>query len=378
MEFLALAAVILGVVVLQNWLFQHKALENLEYRCYLNKDQVFEGEEIELVEELANKKWLPVPWLKTEITTSRWLEFAGAQSTVSGQSRFVPSFFLMKSYQKVTRRWKVRCLKRGEFEIEKVILVSTDLFGNRSLSRPEQVNARVLVLPRPLSDEGLTVAPKHQNGDIQVRRQLLDDPFMISGVREYTERDPMNKIHWSATAKEGRIMVYNNDYTSQQSVTVILNLQSREFEHFETMDQDRMEDAIRVCARLFDDTLATGMPLRFMVNGNVDEARKTVVTSEYWGAEYVESLLQVLAKLRLTATEDFSRYLNMNYRDITSTDLVIVTLYLNDAITSFARSKDADGVHTRIILLGAPKEDTDITGCDLVCLRDLKGGEQDA
>ena len=65
MEFLALAAVLLGVIVLQNWLFQHKALEHLEYRCYLTADQVFEGDEIELVEELANKKWLPIPQLKT-------------------------------------------------------------------------------------------------------------------------------------------------------------------------------------------------------------------------------------------------------------------------------------------------------------------------
>lgn len=377
MEFLALAAVLLGVIVLQNWLFQHKALEHLEYRCYLTADQVFEGDEIELVEELANKKWLPIPWLKSEITTSRWLDFAGAQSVVSDQSRFVPSFFMLGSYQKIVRRWKVRCLKRGEFEIEKVVLVSTDLFGSRSFSRPEPVTAQILVLPRPLGDEALAVRPRYLNGDILVRRQLLDDPFMIAGVREYTERDPMNKIHWSATAKEGRIMVYHNDYTSSQSVTVVLNLQSRPLEHFETLDRERMEDAIRVCARLFDETLQTGMPLRFLVNGSVDASRNSIVTSEYWGSEYVESLLQLLAKLKLASTEDFSRYLAGIYHDVTSTDLVIVTLYLNEAMTAFARRKDADGVHVRLILLGALPPDLDTSGCDLVILSE-KGGEPDA
>ena len=50
----------------------------------------------------------------------------------------------------------------------------------------------------------------------------------------------MSRIHWPATAQQQRIMVYNNDYTSRQSVTIILNMQSRQFEHQEVVDEDRM------------------------------------------------------------------------------------------------------------------------------------------
>ena len=101
-------------------LFGRKAFQNFEYRCSFDRPEAFEGDEIELVEEVYNRKWVPLPWFKTEITTSRWLEFAGSQSVVTYNTRFVPSFFLVKSYQKVTRRWKVKCLKRGIFPIESV------------------------------------------------------------------------------------------------------------------------------------------------------------------------------------------------------------------------------------------------------------------
>ena len=58
----------------------------------------------------------------------------------------------------------------------------------------------------------------------------------------------MSRIHWPATAVMQQLMVYNNDYTSRQSVTIILNMQSRASEHMEVVDADRMENAIRVCA----------------------------------------------------------------------------------------------------------------------------------
>ena len=73
------------------------------------------------------------------------------------------------------------------------------------------VNARLTVLPAPAD---LTLdfrTPKHMIGDVIVRRHLLFDPFLIAGVRAYTPGDTMNRIHWLATARQGELMVHNND-----------------------------------------------------------------------------------------------------------------------------------------------------------------------
>ncbi|HIT09550.1 MAG TPA: DUF58 domain-containing protein, partial [Candidatus Merdivicinus faecavium] len=230
MQLLAIAAVLLVILALQNWVYRKYALQNVHYRCYLSRDQVFEGEEIELVEEIENRKWLPLPWFKTEITVSRWLDFAGEQSQVSDKSRYVPSFFSLRSYQKVSRRWKLKCLKRGEYAIDRVVLVASDLLGNVNQSVGAEVHSSILVLPRPLG-EMTEIETRHLTGDRAVRRSLIEDPFLNAGVREYMEFDPMNRIHWPATAKEQKLMVFQNDSATSQSVTIILNMQSRAMEH---------------------------------------------------------------------------------------------------------------------------------------------------
>lgn len=135
MELLVLAVVIIAVALLQNYLYKHYAFSSLQYHCEFSKMQVREGDEIELVETISNKKLLPLPWLKAEISTSKWLEFSELQSVVTDKTRFVSSFFMMKSYRKVTRVWKVKCLKRGVFSIDRVILVATDLIGMQSFSQ---------------------------------------------------------------------------------------------------------------------------------------------------------------------------------------------------------------------------------------------------
>ena len=372
MEVIALALICLLAVWVQNRLYQKNAFKGLTYRCYLSKDQVFEGEEIELIEEIENRKWLPLPWFKSEITVSRWLDFAGAQAQLTDRQRFVPSFFMLKSYQRVNRRWKVKCLKRGEYSVEQIVLVTSDLLGASTLSQGAQAGATVLVLPRPLDEDEVRVAPRSFTGDIVVRRSLLEDPFSISGVREYTQREPMNRIHWAATAREQKIMVYNNDSTSRQNVTVILNMQSREFEQHQVIDEDVMELAIRICAGLFQSTLETGMPLRFITNASTDGSRTTIFTNEYWGREHVESLWQLLARLQLQSTEDFTIFLGDSYHAVTSTDILLVTAYLNDRIVEFAARKRADGVRVRIILLGEVPAGLDASGCELLELLPLE------
>lgn len=352
MEFIAVGVAILAIFALQNYLYQKYAFRDLDYRCYLSTDQACEGDEIELIEEVRNKKWLPLPWFKSEITTSRWLDFAGAQSVVSDQTRFVPSFFMLRSRQKVVRRWKVTCLKRGEFSIDQVVLVTTDLLGFSALSKAGEAGARITVLPKPIGEDELAVSPRYITGDIMVRRQLVADPFYISGVREYTGREPMNLIHWNATAREQELMVFQNDYTSRQSVTVLLNMQSLEFEQHEVTRRETVENAIRLCAGLFDSTLDAGMPLRFMCNGTVTKgSRQSIETAEYWGREHVEGLLQILAKLQLHSTEDFGVYLDNIFSEVTSTDIIIVTSFVSDALMDFAARKEQAGTNVKIFTL---------------------------
>ncbi len=371
MEFIALLIVIALAVWIQNRLYKKLAFRDLDYECTLSQTEVFEGDELELIETVTNNKWLPLPWLKAEISTSKYLEIAEKTATINESVRTISSFFVMKSYRKVERRWKIKTCRRGSFKIQNITLVSTDLLGNVALSQPIPVNLELTVLPRPLNLDEIYLSPRYTSGELVVKRHLLEDPFYIAGVREYTGREPINRIHWNATAKEQKFMVYNNECTSRQSVTVLLNMQSRADEHHSIIERDKIENAIRCAAAVFESTMDNQTPLRFMSNGTMTEDTEhnagkfavkeenkpqDILTAEYWGEEHVLHLLRILSKLQDYSVSDFSAWLENNQDNMGSTDLVIVSCYINDEIADFARIKSANGVHVRIFLLNKAED----------------------
>lgn len=351
MELLAILLIIGAAYWLETVLYRKYAFHKLDYRCYFSTEEAWEGDEITLVEEVVNAKLLPLPWLKAELTTSRWLEFAGSQSLITGETRFVPSFFMMKSHHKVVRSWKVKCLKRGVFHLDKVILISSDLFGRVSLSRPAEPHACVTVLPRP-ADLELGFQKVHSySGPVVVRRHLLPDPFLIAGVREYTRRESMNRIHWLATARTGRLMVHNNEYSADQTLTVLLNVQSRENEISNNLEPWKIEAAIHACAGFLDDTLRSGIPVNLMVNTSLTGERSCIATGSSWGRQHIHETLRILAQLPLYSTEHFPIFLSGFCRKITSSDLVLITPYVNEDILSYALMQQEQGIRVKIILI---------------------------
>ena len=351
MEFLFVIVVIVLVAALQAGIYARRAFRGLEYDCAFSEQEVSEGDEIKLVETVANRKLLPLPWLRSELTTSMYLQFAGSQSLIADETRFVPSFFMLRGYRRTVRSWNVRCAKRGVYEIRKCVLLATDLLGLKTVSHAAEVNTSVTVLPRPIDLSSAFESANRLNGDVIVRRHYLDDPFYRVGVREYTPRDSMRNIHWGATARLGKIMVHNNQQTAEQNMLVILNLQSRSYETTAVSDRDRIETGIRVCAGYFDGTLRSGIPVRFAANTSLDGSKEPLVSNEFSGREHVLDLMRTLARLPVSFNESFTTFLNGTCSRLTASDIVVVTAYLNEALCEYARARRDEGCHVKIVCL---------------------------
>ena len=113
MEFLYVILLIAAVAAAQALVYKKRAFQGLEYDCVFDQQEVSEGDEIKLVETVSNRKLLPLPWLRSELTTSMYLDFAGSQSLIADETRFVPSFFMMRGFRRTVRSWNVHCSKRG-------------------------------------------------------------------------------------------------------------------------------------------------------------------------------------------------------------------------------------------------------------------------
>lgn len=363
MEIIVLIIIFLLVLQIEKKVYIKYLFLNLEYTCSFSKEEVFEGDEIEIIETISNNKWLPISCLKSELTISKWLDFIGAYSEANDQTRSLPSMFALRGYQKITRRWKIKCLKRGVFTIGDVALVARDLMNLCVMSQVVKINKKVTVLPKPYDGHLKHMQSNYILGDTIVKRFIIEDPFYTLGVRNYTDRDPMNKIHWGATAKQQEIMVYHNDYTSRQDCMVILNMQSHDYQVKEVISKEIIEKGIKVCAALFEHTLSLGIPVGFMTNSFLQEEDDCIATRRQWGKEHIYQLYLILAHLKLKSTAYFGDYLMSNYFNIESTDIILVTCFISKEIAHFVRRKKADGLQVSIVLLrqeDLPREYSDL------------------
>ena len=72
MELIAVILLVLLVLFGEVGLYRRRGLEGLSYYCHFSETERTEGESLQFVETVTNDKTLPVPWLKAELTTSRW------------------------------------------------------------------------------------------------------------------------------------------------------------------------------------------------------------------------------------------------------------------------------------------------------------------
>ncbi|WP_308539578.1 DUF58 domain-containing protein, partial [uncultured Ruminococcus sp.] len=234
-------------------LYRRYGLKGLSYSCQFAETQAEEGDTLTFTETVVNAKSLPVPWLKAELTLPKWLNFPESHCAVAHDARFVTSFFSLRSQAKVSRVWNVTCEKRGIYQVEHVVLVTSDLLGAVRLSLgAADTGKTVTVLPRRYTEAGL-ILPRllaEHIGTIQTRRSWFTDPCEMTGIREYAPGDPLKQIAWRTSAHAGKLLVRQEARVAQKSITVLLLLKTSPADSGRmTQDEALLEHTIRVCAQ---------------------------------------------------------------------------------------------------------------------------------
>ncbi|MBN1623991.1 MAG: DUF58 domain-containing protein [Clostridia bacterium] len=338
MEIVIVAFLLLIFFMIEIVFFKLILKRGLHYSLTFSKFEAFEGEDMFVDEEIYNKKPFPVPWVKADIHSSKWLEFAGASSSVVDERRFVTSGFVLKAYQKTKRRWHMKCTKRGVFDIDNATVTCGDILGLITESKAVPVNKRLVVYPGTVKIDEMFFSTKDILGDAVVKRFILDDPFIVKGIRGYVPGDAINRINWKATAKTGGLMVNENDFTTKVGITVLMNVQS-DYEEFDFVkSKDVIELAIKVSSTILNRGYQQAVPIRFGSNAcTYDDETSMIITESGSGQEHMKHMLYKLAQVRMKNIRDFAIYLSMLESQIRDTQVYMVTAYMCDEIADEAR-----------------------------------------
>lgn len=208
MLFFAIIAAAVFVYLLQYFVYKKYAFHALRYQVSLQLPEVFEGDELYLYEEIENRKWLPMPFVKVDTELPEGLAFVITDGGRTTYPRVIRSMFVLRGQEMIRRRWKIRCRTRGSYTLGGVTLQASDILGFHVQAKvivPEREHgADLVVLPKAISLEREFTSSRYQSGDRITRHSLLTDPLYRAGIREYAPGDPMNRIHWKKQRLPGR------------------------------------------------------------------------------------------------------------------------------------------------------------------------------
>ncbi len=330
MFYLAILLGALVVYIIQGKLYEKRTRDRLTYRVRAGAEEVFEDEDVYFYGEVANDKALPLPFLKVndDLPDGLYFHFVDPvkdkktgqtvmKDTYEGQ---VQSIYVLESFQKISRRWRVTCKKRGVYDLGDALLLTNDLFGlnGNSFSASTLPGFRpyhLTVLPKSIDLTTTFVAADGMTGDVITNHSLLTDPLMRAGTRDYRPDDPQRSINWKSTAAHGHLMVNIEEHYRRFVFNIVLNMQSRPIEKYKDIPSapHEIERCISIAATLLDRASDGSVPTRVIMNTSCKSIRiddETAVSAIDPGDEIggkiaisksYEGRMQTIEALRLLA-----------------------------------------------------------------------------
>lgn len=274
--------------------------ENLTVEIKFKEDSVVEGTESELVETIMNRKWLFLPFLQVAFETNRNLRF-GQEENVSISDRcYKRDVFSVGGYQKITRTIPFYCGKRGFYEINEIDIITRNPLLTEKLHASSTQNTFIYGYPKCMDDERLDISFQKIMGEIQAKKNIYEDPFEFTGIREYHPSDPMSRINWKASAKAEDWMVNVYGSTNAQEIMIFLDFEEETMGIYEHIHEQQICLAVTLAERLIE----AGIPVGLVTNGKDIKVDETLCLPAGTGKQQLLGINRGLSRIDLSKRVD--------------------------------------------------------------------------
>lgn len=315
---------LLAILLVSRWLTRRWA-EALVAERQTSATSAHLGETVAVVIRLRNQARLPIPWLLIEDLLPRHaLLYSPPALQVIGRRVLLTS---VRAERSESVLYQIKCHRRGYYQIGPLVLETGDLFGlhrrHRILTDPHFL----LVYPRIIPLPGYDLASRRPIGEVRMAHRLYEDPTRIAGVRQYQAGDPLNRVHWRATARTGTLHSKVYEPSSVAGATLLIDFHRST--HSKKHEPFRSELAVTAAASLANAVYELGQQVGLATNGRdaadrirfegwaydlrsrnaarrsasmlpQSERLRPVVVPTRRGADQLMQILEALARLELT------------------------------------------------------------------------------
>ena len=314
------------------------------------------GGDVEVALSVTNDKLLPLVWLQIR---DQWPSGVVAEGFSLREIRILDRQELVQTvsvrwYERLRRRYRVRCEQRGVHRFGPAEVQAGDPFGIAGVSARWEEHRDVVVLPRVLDVPVAGLLLGRPLVEEEAARSLAVDPTALRGTRPYRPGDSVRAVNWRATARTGELHTNEYDPASLASVRVLLDAGSLS-RAWEGVEPELMELLCVVAASLASACDERGYAVGFASNA--------ASAGEAWVADLepatgaLPEVLEAIARLRPFSLRDYGAVLRDELEgDGAGAECVVVTARLRPAVRDVLALLREDRP-TTVVFVGRPLDD---------------------
>ena len=219
--------VILGVLLLSRFLAK-SWITHLEGEREVPEGQRQIGDTVPVEVRLTNTGKVPIGWLLFEDMLPEFA-FRARPARISIKGGRIKVLFIPAGKTK-TVKYRMTFNARGYYQIGPAFAETGDVFGlhrrHRILTEPKFV----LVLPKIVPLAKYQFASERPIGEIRLANRLFEDPTRTAGVRPYQVGDPLQRVHWRATARTGQLHCRVFEPTSLAGASILVDFHEKGYD----------------------------------------------------------------------------------------------------------------------------------------------------
>lgn len=182
-------------------------------------DHAFLGDQVVVDLAVRNTSWLPIPWLEIHESLPVQLTTPPFHREVIGlgprrQSRL---------------RYTLHCQQRGYYPVGPLVLETGDLLGFDLHSQVRVAPKSIIIYPEVVPLQQLGLPTRSPLIALDTPFHLFEDPARIMGVRDYQSGDCPRRIHWTATASAGHLLVKQYQPSTARETLIFLDLSKDDY-----------------------------------------------------------------------------------------------------------------------------------------------------
>ena len=337
-------------------LWTRSSLKAVSFERTMGVRRAFPGEFVELTLRIANEKLLPLGWLSVEDRWSLALPLQDGEifPSPSGQMGFFRSAFSVRWFERVNRRYRLLCTRRGYYPFGPARLRSGDIWG---LFRQDLVQENLdwlIVYPQVLPLQALGFPPKEPLGETKATWRIFEDPSRAVGIRDLRPEDGFRHIHWKASARRQELQVKVFEPTTSRNLVVFLNVATFE-RYWEGTRPLLLEKAIAVAASIASHGVEDRFLVGLMANGSIPHADQPIKVLPSRRPDQLARVLEALAAVTSFTTSTLEALLLAESPRLPwgATLVVVTALVTEDLLSALVRLRD---VGRRLVLVSLEDE----------------------